>query len=81
MSRTIRVQSHGRDLNVIVFPNGKEHQGYVPHDIGIGGGDDVELEIDIDTGQIVGWSSEIRDAILSLQQHDKLNCSGEPVTA
>lgn len=77
MSRTISIQSHGRDCNFIVFPNGKEHQGYVPDDIGIGGGDDVMLEIDIDTGKIVGWSDDIRDAILNLQSHEKLNCSGD----
>ena len=28
---------------------------YVPNDINIGGGDYVELEIDMETGQILNW--------------------------
>lgn len=28
---------------------------YVPEDIGIGGGDYVELDIDMDSGQILDW--------------------------
>lgn len=78
MSRVMSIQSHASDCNFITFPNGKTHDGYVPHGIGVGGGDDMFIEVDIDTGKIVGWNDEIRDAILSLQGHDKLNCSGEP---
>lgn len=33
-----------------------EKDGYVPYDIGIGGGDYIEMKIDIDTGQIIGWN-------------------------
>lgn len=29
--------------------------GYVPYDIGIGGGDYVEIKIDIETGEIINW--------------------------
>lgn len=32
-----------------------EYNGYVPDGLGIGGGDDIELRIDNDTGKIVGW--------------------------
>lgn len=32
-----------------------EYDGYVPDDIGIGGGDYVEIEINAQTGQIQGW--------------------------
>jgi hypothetical protein len=43
------------DLCSIRFPNGSEHDGYVPNGIGIGGGDYLRLEIDIETGQISNW--------------------------
>ena len=33
---------------------GASHQGYVPHDINIGGGDYVEFEYCLDCGQIQG---------------------------
>ena len=33
-----------------------EYYGYVPFNIGIGGNDEVDLKIDIDTGQILNWS-------------------------
>jgi hypothetical protein len=32
-----------------------DHDGYVPYDLGIGGGDYIELEINIETGQIINW--------------------------
>ena len=31
-----------------------EHDGYVPRDLGIGGGDDVEIEVCLDCGQMQG---------------------------
>ena len=33
-----------------------DYDGYVPFDIGIGGNDEVDLEIDMETGQILNWS-------------------------
>lgn len=38
------------DFNTI-----KEYDGYVPKDLGIGGGDYLEMEIDLQTGQIINW--------------------------
>jgi hypothetical protein len=32
-----------------------EHRGYVPYDMGIGGGDEIELTVDVETGRIVSW--------------------------
>ena len=32
-----------------------ENDGYVPSDLGIGGGDYVDITIDTKTGQIEGW--------------------------
>jgi hypothetical protein len=41
-----------------IYEDGKlawEHRGYVPRGLGIGGGDYVEIEIDLETGKVVGW--------------------------
>ena len=35
---------------------GKEHQGYVPDDLGLGGSDDVEFTVCLDCGKIQGLS-------------------------
>ena len=32
----------------------KEYEGYVPHDMGIGGGDEVQFDYCLDCGQIQG---------------------------
>jgi len=32
-----------------------DHDGYVPEGLGIGGGDYIEFDIDIETGQILNW--------------------------
>ncbi len=38
--------------NVTIMNN-----GYVPYNIGIGGGDYLKFEIDADTGQILNWQA------------------------
>jgi hypothetical protein len=35
--------------------NVSESDGYVPNDIGIGGGDYIEIDIDMETGRILNW--------------------------
>lgn len=35
--------------------NGEWRDGYVPHGIGIGGGDYIRLTIDMQTGKIANW--------------------------
>ena len=55
--------------------NNKEHDGYVPANIGIGGGDDVEIDIDIDTGKIVNWNNTYVENILKMQE----NVANEPI--
>lgn len=35
--------------------NETETDGYVPREIGLGGGDYVDIEIDMETGQILNW--------------------------
>ena len=58
---TLSISSKSSDLNSIQFKdkNGKVTKGgdysYVPDNIGIGGGDYVELDIDTETGQILNW--------------------------
>lgn len=37
-----------------IFSNGKQHDGYVPNDLGIGGGDYIEFDYCLDCGQIQG---------------------------
>lgn len=32
----------------------KEYEGYVPHDMGLGGGDDIDIDVCLDCGQIQG---------------------------
>ena len=55
--KVMLVHGHSVDRNHILFKDEKgrnvlEYEGYVPN-IGIGGGDDIELLIDIKTGQIL----------------------------
>lgn len=66
-AHTMTVQAHCSDLCNITLPNGTEHDGYVPEDIGIGGGDDVYIKIDINSGRIIGWNDKIRDKILAMR--------------
>lgn len=57
----LRISAKSSDLNSISFmdKNGKVTEAgdysYVPYGIGIGGGDYVELDIDMQTGQILNW--------------------------
>lgn len=37
-----------------IAPNGTSYEGYVPHNIGVGGGDYVEFEYCLKCGQIQG---------------------------
>lgn len=61
----LTIHAHSRDCNSIKVHNadGSEIElsefthGYVPYHMDIGGGDDLQLEIDIATGQILNWSS------------------------
>jgi len=78
MSRILHIQAHSCDCNHITFPNGKEHEGYVPKGLGIGADDGVDLKIDIDTGMVVGWNDDLRKEVLKRQDY-VLNVSGEPI--
>lgn len=42
---------------------GPDVDGYVPRNLGIGGGDYVEMKIDLETGQILNWKKPSQTAI------------------
>jgi len=65
--QTLNLFAKSSDRNVITLPDGTEHEGYIPDGLGIGGGDYVELSIDIETGKVVGWSDKHRQAVIDLQ--------------
>jgi len=58
--KTLTISAKCSDLCFCVFYNDEsgnsfEKDGYVPNDLGIGGGDYVDITIDAKTGQIQGW--------------------------
>jgi len=65
--KTMEITSHSRDMNVIELKDssGKtlfERDGYLPSFLPGGGGDDLRLTVDIDTGMILNWKVT-KDAI------------------
>lgn len=63
----LKISAKCSDLCFVSFVSGEngginlEHDGYVPRNIGIGGGDYIELSIDTSTGQIIGFKENITD--------------------
>ena len=51
--RLARILAHCSDMCSVDLAGRHEH-GYVPRDLGIGGGDDVQLDYCLDCGQIQG---------------------------
>lgn len=63
MIKIMRIQGKTSDMSGvhITDESGRlvvEHEGYVPDDICIGGGDDIDISIDIATGKIIDWDPE-----------------------
>lgn len=59
-ARYLSFMAHCRDcfVGTLLTKDGvplDETQGYVPDNLGIGGGDSVQLTIDLETGTIVNW--------------------------
>lgn len=56
--RIIFLYSHASDLHSVSIPHlDYEHDGYLPHIPNIGSGDDVDMEICLECGQVQGdWS-------------------------
>lgn len=73
--RTLTIYAHSRDCNsiTVVCEDGRSftNEGYVPRGLGIGGGDDVTLTIDIETGSIIGWDAErVREELTERMSED-----------
>lgn len=62
---TIQAHCSDRSFVTLTTPDGTtyEHDGYVPEDLGIGGGDDVILSIDLDTGKLLDWDKPSADSL------------------
>jgi hypothetical protein len=70
--KVLVVHGHSVDRNHFRFKdeNGRtlfDIEGYVPSSLGIGGGDDIELEIDIKTGQILNWKEISIESLVNIQ--------------
>lgn len=53
--RIMGISSKASDLHFVEYDKLEiEHDGYLPHDLGIGGGDYVEFEYCLDCGKIQG---------------------------
>lgn len=59
---TLRVHGKVSDMGTYNIAdddgNVTEYEGYVPYNLCIGGGDYIDLTIDIDTGQVLNWDPE-----------------------
>ncbi len=53
-NRIAEISAKCSDLCFIKIPGFKEHDGYVPNSLNIGGGDFVRLELCLDCGQVQG---------------------------
>ncbi len=52
-TRVVSLAAHCNDLCVVTYA-GKHSEGYVPSDLGVGGGDDVEIDVCLNCGQLQG---------------------------
>lgn len=56
MARLMTFGAKCSDLfNIYIEHLSIDHNGYVPDGLGIGGGDYIEMTVDMDTGQIQDW--------------------------
>lgn len=76
--RVLTINAHCQDrFTASVTDDGKCMEygpDYVPRELGIGGGDYLELRIDIDTGQILDWKpidkNKLRDILKGRDEDD-----------
>lgn len=57
------------------------YEGYVPSWVGLGGGDYINLTIDVNTGQIVGWNEKIAREIRELHKNNEAEKKARELTA
>ena len=67
--RTIKVQAKCSDCCFVQYFNSdtevsKDKDGYVPSGLGFGGGDYIEITIDVDTGMVVGFPILTEEEVL-----------------
>lgn len=55
----------------------KKFDGYVPSNLGIGGGDYVEFQVDLETGQILDWQIPDLDVVDDLEEYYEYKLSDE----
>jgi hypothetical protein len=48
-----------------------EHYGYVPAELGVGNGDYVFMQIDMQTGYIIGWKPLTEDDVIAACDEDR----------
>ena len=72
--RILRVSAKCSDLCCVSYEKDgktvKETDGYVPSNVGIGGGDYVEFDLDLDTGQIIDWKVPSEQALMKIGGDD-----------
>lgn len=52
-NRMMSVHAHAKDSHIVQFED-TEYDGYLPDDLGIGGGDDLNIDYCLDCGTIAG---------------------------
>lgn len=66
--KILRINGHCVDSfdATLLSENGRavNYDGYVPGGIGIGGGDDICMDIDIETGKILNWKPLTEEEIV-----------------
>jgi hypothetical protein len=72
MAKILTIQAKCSDLCNVGYTNDKfeefSHDGYVPEGIGIGGGDYIEIEIDVETGKVRNWNTTEEEIINALKK-------------
>lgn len=63
---TIRISGKCDDRFSARIGDDDAYEGYVLSGIGIGGGDYINMEIDLETGMIVGWKPISVDEIVAI---------------
>lgn len=68
MARTIQISAKCSDLCHARIPHlNYDEDGYVPSIEGIGGGNYIRMEIDLDTGKVIGYTpmtdEQLKDAL------------------
>ena len=71
-SRILLVSAKCSDMCDISIPHlNIDQNGYVPKGLSIGEGDYVALEINLDTGKIIGWKPLTDQEIVNIFKDDK----------